>query len=1327
MKKIMLVLFLLNMFNIMFSLTDKQKQTLMNLSNELKVQQTREKIQVYNLADSLGLVIRQEFSNGKIIQLMKFKDNFPLYYETNNAEGANLIKANRLYPTGAAGLSLSGNGITLGIWDGGATYISHQEFGTRVTQQDGSTTQSNHATHVAGTMAASGIVGSARGMSYQADLLAYDWDSDASEMASAAANGLKVSNHSYGLITGWSYNSSESQWYWYGDTRVSQTDDYRFGFYDSNAQLWDNIAKNAPGYLIVKAAGNDRGEGPAPGTSHKVWNYSTGNWVNSTVVRNVDGGVTGYDCISAYGVSKNVLTVGAVNAQQAMSSFSGWGPTDDGRIKPDIVAKGVGVYSTYNSHSTAYGNMNGTSMATPMVSGAIGLLLQHQQNLHPGQNLLSSTIKALVIHTANTNISGALGPDYRFGWGLMDTEKAASVMTQNANEAIHIYENILQNQGNIQIPVIASGSEPLQATIVWTDIPGNPVSPALDPTNLMLVNDLDLRILDYSQNTYLPYILDPANPANPASTGDNTRDNVEVVFIQNPVPGETYTIVINHKNNLHQSNAQSYSLIVTGNLSNGLLPPLNLTGQAGDSEVVLDWNSINDTDFLYYKLYRNGSLLISDLLTNYYTDTSVNNGESYTYYVTAVYVDGESNPSNYISATPSYNFSLLPPRNLTANVNQNDVLLEWDEPYSDIVTFTHSVSETFSNSIGTGSSAIFTVAQRFDVGQLSALNVTGGYLTEVSIMGSHETALYALKVWTGGSGTPLTAGTLAYEQNLGTLTEGSWNNVSLTSPVLINADNELWIGYEVDTPGGYPAAADIGPAYDNYGNLMNLGSGWTTLSNLSSSLNYNWMIKGTVIVIESSRLYAQQRSFLGYNVYRDNVLLNQSIVNQTSFSDLGVPNGNYSYSVRAVYSEGISNAVTEEVNISSQTYQNISLINGWNIISSYIIPDNPNMMSVFSSLTDNQSLVKVQDEAGNSLEYLPYLSQWVNFIGNIEIAEGYRVKVSETTSLLINGSIVELPLTVPLTEGWNLISYPYSSSGSAMDFLQSLIDDDYLVKVQDEAGNAIEYLINSWENGIGNFVPGKGYAIRVNNDCDLVFNALPGNIQNYSLATSLSKSIKQNIYFNKAWSGNGWKHFNVYLIFEDGVLGTDDEIAIFDGDICVASTVYENEKSLISLISSLNDSVTESVNGYSAGNLFTIKYWKAIEQKEYILTDIELLEGNMIFAVGESALLKVNSLNHVNNTPVNLATNINSIYPNPFNPVTNIRFSIKNDDFVIIEIYNVKGQKVNNLSADFLKAGYHTITWNGTDSNYRKVTSGIYFVRLKTADAEITQKVLMLK
>ncbi|MGB0930924.1 MAG: S8 family serine peptidase, partial [Chitinophagales bacterium] len=496
-------------------------------------------------------------------------DGLPLYYTTDNTIAAKSIGTNKVHPNGSLNLNLSGEGKVVGVWDGGAVRATHQELVARVTQMDGVTALNNHATHVAGTIGASGVYAPAKGMAFDIDIHAYNWENDEAEMTIAAANGLQVSNHSYGLITGWFYNSEEGTWYWYGNVGVSQIEDYKFGFYSSQARDWDEIAYNAPDYLIVKSAGNERNDdGPANGGEHYYWNGFS--WTLSTTNRDKDGGIDGYDCIAHAGVSKNVLTVGAVHdipnaynqpSDVVMSTFSSWGNTDDGRIKPDIVANGVGLVSPLATTDNQYGISSGTSMSSPSVSGSLILLQEHHENLY-GSSMKAATLKGLVIHTADE--AGAVeGPDHQFGWGLMNTAKAATVISNNSLPTDSLIEANLSDSDNYTLTVNSDSTSPLVATLSWTDIPGTIPPISLNPTDLILVNDLDMCLTNTATGeTFHPYILNPDSPSAPATTGDNFRDNVEKIYLSAPDAGE-YTLTISHKNSL-ANGGQDFSLILSG-------------------------------------------------------------------------------------------------------------------------------------------------------------------------------------------------------------------------------------------------------------------------------------------------------------------------------------------------------------------------------------------------------------------------------------------------------------------------------------------------------------------------------------------------------------------------------------------------------------------------------------------------------------------------------------------------------------------------------------------------------------------------------------------
>lgn len=580
---------------------------LRQLATEQAVKSRHARQQASQLARQKGWPVRITRPDGQVMELQTLgRNQQPVYYMTHNLNAARSVFTNELWPGGLLNTDLTGRGMQVGEWDAGLVRSTHRELRNRVMLGDTATIFDDHATHVAGTLIAAGTNVHAHGMAPEAQLEAYDWNDDLAEMADAATKGLLLSNHSYGPLQGWHWNFlGDDKWAWFGDVKVSDVEDYRFGFYDLDAQTWDLVSHLAPDYLIVKAAGNDRADlGPEDPTEfHWIYDSDLEDWVKDTTPRFVDGPD---NSVAGSAVAKNVLTVGAVDdlllgyqkpADVVMTDFSCWGPTDDGRIKPDIVGNGVELESSIANSDVHYEQMSGTSMAAPNVCGSLVLLQQLHKRLHV-LPMLAATLKALVIHTAN-EAGPAIGPDYRFGWGLFNAAQAAKVILEDRHLML---EDTLKDGATFSLTVQALGNQPLIATICWTDIPGLPPAPAVNPTDKMLVNDLDLRIRD-TKTTYFPFVLDPDNPKAPATAGDNERDNVEKIIIPKPEAGD-YEIVVSHKGVLEEKE-QAFSLIVSGIKTQAVPVELSyFSYNAAAAGVELIWQTASESNNYGFQIHR---------------------------------------------------------------------------------------------------------------------------------------------------------------------------------------------------------------------------------------------------------------------------------------------------------------------------------------------------------------------------------------------------------------------------------------------------------------------------------------------------------------------------------------------------------------------------------------------------------------------------------------------------------------------------------------------------------------------------------------------------
>ena len=362
------------------------------------------------------------------------------------------------------------------------------------------------------------------------------------------------------------------------------------------------------------------------------------------------------------GNAKNVLTVGALGHGNStfVAGFSNRGPTDDGRIKPDITASGSSIESARgdllndnNISAPSRATKSGTSMSTPITAGGAALVRQYYTDgfyptgvANPADAHIptGALMKATLINGAGTDV-GHFNKDT--GWGRVFL--ANSILFDDSEKQLRIWEvsnkNGLKTNEEMEFKVGVTNNQDLSITLVWYDLPG-PFG-----SSKTLINDLDLSV-SVNGNTYKGNVFNGV--ANSITGGDNDSINtVEQVRIPEPTEG-IYTIKVKAANipgdESFNSFRQGFALVATADFDNinsnpdPLTMVTNLTAETlGDNGIQLAWSGGENSDF--FEIYRmEGTCDTADFInaryignteSSTYTDFRTLNGVTYAYKIRA--------------------------------------------------------------------------------------------------------------------------------------------------------------------------------------------------------------------------------------------------------------------------------------------------------------------------------------------------------------------------------------------------------------------------------------------------------------------------------------------------------------------------------------------------------------------------------------------------------------------------------------------------------------------------------------------------------------------
>ncbi|MBS1549017.1 MAG: S8 family peptidase [Bacteroidetes bacterium] len=541
-------------------------------------------------------VERSFYKNGNSYFLKRIdKDGNPIFINTKDTTANTTVKVNSIQNGGSLGVNITGQNMVLGVWDGGQVNATHELLSGKVTMQTGQTVTSSggdaHQTAVTGIAIGKNLGNTAQGVAPDATSQNYDWNNDVAEMQAFAGNGFLVSNHSYG------YGNGEGTALW------------TFGAYDQTSEMWDTMLKATPNYLPFVAVGNEQNPTAMNGGQHVNGNWNKG----------------GFDMITGSSAAKNVMTVGSVEANKAMTDYSNWGPTDDGRVKPDLVAQGSNMdaplYTSNNGYTGQVAASSGTSYAAP-VAAAAGLLLQQYYKSIFNKYMTAASLKALMLHTAED--LGNPGPDAKFGWGLLNVEKAANTIKQmqsgGSAKLVEFTTNPTNDSSSEKsVSGNTAGGGSARASICWTDDEGTEQTSTdgIDNTSRRLVYGFD--ILFRQQGTpfidsrpFAPLSISSPNANAAVSTSwfTNNVDNYKQANIATTNLGNNLIVYI-RKHSTSPAAVRNFSILITGlKISNATL---GTTENNTSNEIVFFDNDDNKIKLISNKNKSFGDYQIFDM------------------------------------------------------------------------------------------------------------------------------------------------------------------------------------------------------------------------------------------------------------------------------------------------------------------------------------------------------------------------------------------------------------------------------------------------------------------------------------------------------------------------------------------------------------------------------------------------------------------------------------------------------------------------------------------------------------------------------------------
>jgi len=371
----------------------------------------------------------------------------------------------------------------------------------------------------------------------------------------------------------------------------------------------------------------------------------------------------------------------------------------------------------------------------------------------------------------------------------------------------------------------------------------------------------------------------------------------------------------------------------------------------------------------------------------------------------------------------------------------------------------------------------------------------------------------------------------------------------------------------------------------------------------------------------------------------------------------------------------------------------LRLVEGWNLFSAPVRPDAPGIPAVMRSLVQNGTLIFFKDGQGRF-----YHPAWnVNNVPDWDFRQGYLAKLSAGTVLQMYGEAADSEAPIPLTRGWNMISYLPEFSQDAEAGFGPL--GDRLLIAKDGVGRF--YLPRFRFNSLPPLQRRSGYQIKTTESFSLVWPEGRGRIMSEQMPVALR-------YFPAHASTGSNMSLLMLGVFESN----DGEIGVY-----TASGVYCGAISLMGDApwggAVWGDDPSTSVKEGAADGEKLVFEFKDGQRSETLQP--QFAEGSDSYQADGLTIIRVGD-----EIPVDFT--LSEPYPNPFNGVTAIEYSLPRASTIKLAVYDMNGREVAVLAEGRVEAGAFRASWEAGNVN-----SGVYMIRLTHDGGSSSRKVILVK